>query len=67
MSKDFYCAQHGKNGLQNPVPQHDCTCPSTHKPLTKPVAIAHCGRCGEPIYDAELFKGPVCHKCGHWC
>ncbi len=29
--------------------------------------IDTCSQCGTPIYTAELFRGPVCPKCGHWC
>jgi Zn finger protein HypA/HybF involved in hydrogenase expression len=28
--------------------------------------IAWCSQCGSPINNCELFRGPVCPKCGHW-
>lgn len=38
------------------------------RPLKKPrKPICVCSQCGAPIYSAELFRGPVCPVCGHWC
>lgn len=39
-----------------------------NKPTEKPrEPVSTCSKCGTPIYHAELFRGPVCPQCGHWC
>jgi rubrerythrin len=25
-----------------------------------------CSQCGTAVYNCDLFKGPVCPRCGHW-
>lgn len=53
-------------------PYGDEICPGCGTGVTSPKytgakPIQNCSRCGEPIYNYDLFKGPVCPKCNHWC
>lgn len=37
------------------------------KAIVSPIRTATCSQCGAGIYSAEMFRGPVCPRCGHWC
>jgi hypothetical protein len=44
-----------------------CGCGITSPAYGKASPVVSCSRCGASIYTVELFRGPVCPNCGHWC
>lgn len=33
----------------------------------QPQPLVTCSKCGTPIYNGDLFKGPHCPRCNNWC